>query len=330
MSHNPFSAFLAVVAGVLLHAVALATPFSSVYVFGDSLSDAGNSPSAVMSIYTLLGNNCDPFHPCPPYVDGHYSNGPTAAEYLANTVLPGGANPTNFVSFAVSGSTTGIGNFGDGGGATAPGLYGLPGMVQQLGLYQSLSGGSADPAALYVVWAGANDFLTFDNPVDGAQRVAGYVGALANMGARRILVPNLPDLSLTPFVQSVGLQSQAQGFSMAFNNALALQIAGLDMLFPTVDFIAFDTFAFLNEVVAHPASYGFADVDNACLLDPACTDANQYLFWDDFHPTTRAHAVIAAAFARAVPEPAMLAVFALGLVLLLASRGLGRYRQAMH
>lgn len=67
-----------------------AMSFSGLVAFGDSLSDAGSNPSAVLSIYNLLGGNCDPFHSCPPYFDGRYSNGPVAAEYLANSMLPGG------------------------------------------------------------------------------------------------------------------------------------------------------------------------------------------------------------------------------------------------
>lgn len=117
-----------------------ASAFTGLYAFGDSLSDAGNSPSAVLSIYKLLGNNCDPFHPCPPYYNGRYSNGAVAVEQLAASILPGGGSPANFFNFAVSGSTTGIGNYGDGGTATSAGVYGLPGMVQQMGLYLVLDG----------------------------------------------------------------------------------------------------------------------------------------------------------------------------------------------
>ena len=140
------------------------------YSFGDSLSDVGSNPSAVLSIYTLLGNTCDPGHPCPPYVGGHYTNGPTAAEYLADAVVSGGANPANFYSYAVAGATSGIGNYGDGGTATTVGLFGLPAMAQEIGLYVTLSGGVADPGALYFIWGGANDFLTGDDAGNAAAR----------------------------------------------------------------------------------------------------------------------------------------------------------------
>jgi len=304
-------------AGLLLGANVWATPFNSLYVFGDSLSDAGSNPAAVLSIYKLLGNACDPFHPCPPYVDGHYSNGPIAAEYLANAILPGGGNPANFFSFAVSGATSGIGNFGDGGTASTAGQYGLPGMYQELGLYMALSGGVADPNALYFVWGGANDFLTLDSPFNAAQNIAGYVGALAGMGATHILVPNLPDLSLTPFVEDAGLVTVGHAFSLAFNTLLATLLDNLNSQVPTTDIIQFDTFSFFNDIVANPGNFGFTDAQHACLSTLSCIPGD-FVFWDGFHPTTQADTVIASAFANAVPEPGSIPLLAIGLLTLLA------------
>jgi cholinesterase len=304
-----------------------ATAFTSVYAFGDSLSDSGSSPSSVLSIYNLVGG-CDPFHPCPPYYDGRYSNGPVAVEYLADSILPGGATATNFFNFSVSGSTTGIGNFGDGGTATSSGVFGLPGMYQQVGYYLTGSGGVADPDALYFVWGGANDFLTLDSPILAAQNIALYVGALATAGAEHILVPNVPDLSYTPFVQSEGLEALAQAFSVGFNAELAAQLGGLSLLFPDTEIMLFDTFSFLNDVVLNPADYGFTNSQDACLLSivsTPCADPDNYVFWDDFHPTTQAHAVIAAAFAEAVPEPGSIALLAVGLLgLMVAGRRTAR------
>lgn len=314
------ASWLASCAFLLVAANAWASAFTGLYAFGDSLSDAGSSPSAVMSIYKLLGGNCDPFHPCPPYFDGRYSNGPVAVEQLAASILPGGATPANFFNFAVSGSTSGIGNYGDGGSATSTGFFGLPGMVQQVGLYLSTSGGVADPNALYFVWGGANDLLTLDDPILAAQNIAGHVGALAAAGATHILVPNLPDLSRTPYVQEAGLQALAQAFTLGFNAALAVQLGSLDVLFPAADILAFDTFSFLNDVIANPADYGLANVQDACLVSllvAPCADPGNYLFWDPFHPTTAADGVIAAAFAEAVPEPGTLVLLAVGLCALL-------------
>ena len=95
-----------------------APAFSSLYTFGDSLSDVGDNPAAAMSIFKSLGGNCDPFHPCAPfgpYDNGRFTNGTVASEYLAAALFPGNVNPVHFHSYAVGGATYGIGHFGDGG-----------------------------------------------------------------------------------------------------------------------------------------------------------------------------------------------------------------------
>lgn len=304
----------AMLTGLLLAASAWAAPYSGLYAFGDSLSDAGDSPSAILSLYRLAGG-CDALHSCPPYVGGHYTNGPTAAEQLAARLLPGGATPPGFLGFAVAGATTGIGNFGDGGSPTSAGTFGLPGMAQQVGLYASTFG-VANPDALYFLWGGANDFLTGSSPLAAAQNIAGLVAALIGIGARNFLVPNLPDLGLTPFAAGAQLVDLARGFSLAFNDELARLIAVLDAT-PAVNIALFDTFGLFEAVVADPAAHGLANASAPCLQgQTVCADPGAHVFWDDFHPTTAAHARIATAFAQQVPEPASLLLVALGIVAL--------------
>jgi phospholipase/lecithinase/hemolysin len=48
------------------------------------------------------------------------------------------------------------------------------------------------------------------------------------------------------------------------------------------------------------------------------------VFWDTVHPTTRADALIASAFASAVPEPEMISMFIAGLIVLGFAGGTGR------
>ena len=96
-----------------LAAFASASTFTSVIVYGDSLSDNGN-------LYALTGQ------PPAPYYNGRFSNGPVAVEYLASTLgVP-------LSDFAWGGATTGIGNHGDGGTPTSYGAFGLPGMQVEL------------------------------------------------------------------------------------------------------------------------------------------------------------------------------------------------------
>lgn len=314
-----------------------AAGFSSLYTFGDSLSDVGSSSSAEMSLYKRLADNC--FFSCPPYFEGRVSNGIVATEYLADSLVPGGRMGANFHSYAFAGATSGVGNSGDGGTATQPGnllpdqipfpliipgILPLPGMKQEMEQYMKDSGGQADPNALYFVWGGANDYLSHENLTTlgaaqlAAQNIGGYVSELAAAGARHILVPNLADLGRTPFARVEGEEAEGRAFSLSFNETLAGQLDDVSARFPTADIFQFDTYSFLNGVIENPLEYKFTDVQNSCLaLD--CGDAGNagsFLYWDEFHPTTYAHSVIASAFASAVPEPEIFAMLIGGLFVL--------------
>ena len=51
-----------------------------------------------------------------------------------------------------------------------------------------------------------------------------------------------------------------------------------------------------------------------------CSSPDQFVFWDPVHPTTAAHRVLGDGFARAVPEPATLALLGLGFAFRVATR----------
>ncbi|SEK57349.1 SGNH/GDSL hydrolase family protein [Nitrosovibrio tenuis] len=307
---NSFAAFSALL--LLSGNVWAASTFSTLYAFGDSLSDAGSSDSAVMSLYKILGNNCDPTHFCPPYFDGRISNGPVASEQLAAALFPTGVTPTNFHSYAVAGANTGDSN----SGFNIGGLIKLPGMKQEVDNYLSDAKGAADPNGLYFLWGGANDFFTGDPAATAAHNIAGYVSALANAGAKHFLVPNLSDLSQTPDQNGA---PEAHAYSLAFNSELATQLGNLHAQFPGTDISSFDTYSFFNGVIQDPAKFGFTNVQSPCVSFPdlfPCGNPDGHVFWDSIHPTTRAHGVIASAFASVVPEPEMISMFIAGLIVL--------------
>lgn len=297
-----------------------ATTFSSLNVFGDSLSDIGSSPSAVLSVYNLLLGNCDPNYACPPYYEGRFSNGPVAAEYLANTVLPGGANSTNFQGYAVGGSTTGIGNIGDGGSATSLGL-GLPGMAEQFAAYfASTIGTSPNHNALFMVWGGGNDLNNGGAAITAADNIATYVDALLVSGAMNILVPNLPNLGLTPNAFALGTAAEAAltQATLAFNLELATKLSALSVEYPKADIVNFNTYNFFNNLLQNAVSYGFTNTTDACVSATlqACSNPSAYIFWDGEHPTTQVDALLGTALAgalAAVPVPSAVWLFATGL-----------------
>jgi len=179
--------------------------------------------------------------------------------------------------------------------------------------------------ALFIVWGGPNDFFIDATAATAGAAVANLANSVAllyNAGARRFLVPNMPDLSLTPSGRSLAPAARAglQALSAGFNLGLSSALASLDLL-PGIDITRFDTFAFLTSVANAPGAYGFANADSACATGSlggagsVCANPDAYLFWDSVHPTAAGHRVLGDAFARAVPEPATVALLIVGLAL---------------
>lgn len=291
-------------AGLLALSFTLAAaPFTTISVFGDSLSDNGNTFGVAD-------------YPPPPYYQGRFSNGPLSVEILA------GITGANLENHAWGGATTGSGNNVDGGNVST--AVALPGMRA---VFDATDLRPVSPETLFILWGGPNDFVApapedAGNPGAIASRAVGNLVYIAQglqaAGASNIWVLGLPDLGLTPFVRSQGaaLSLAASFLTDQFNAALAAQIA----LLPNARFI--DIAGTQRAIIGNPAAYGFSNVTDACLTRMGvCSDPGSYFYWDDFHPTTAAHSLLAYDLAAVVvPEPGTLVLLAGGLAGLAALR----------
>lgn len=295
------STVLAASCGSFVGGFAAAAPYSSVYAFGDSLSDIGN-------VYGFFSGS----FPAPPaYAAGRFSNGPVAVEVMTQSLT--GAPLTLSHDYAWGGALTGISPTTLVDNNNAP-LNGH-GLLAQTGTFRSdLGAGKADPNALYVVWAGANDFkdpAVLTN-AGGQQwgRVIGNIeqaiGNLAADGARHFFVPNMPNLGLIPSLSGTSLASPASALTAGYNTAFAASLAAFDAGNANIDIQTFDVYGLMtnviNNVKANGSFEGLTDVTSKCQTTPTCV-ASQAFFWDEQHPTARAHQIIGTAFAAAVPEP---------------------------
>ena len=290
---------------IILPTIVSANP--AFIIFGDSLSDGGN-------FFINSGEyTTQPFDlvPAAPYSVGgfHFTNGSTWIEQLATTMQdqpsahPALRAPGRFTNYAYGRARSRA------GASTFP-LFDLS---TQVGLFLSDFGGNAPDDTTYVVWTGANDLqdalgalavdpsgaTSFGIIQAAITATANNIMALWGSGARTFLVPNAPNIGITPAVKAAGVKAEiaALQLSMGYNLGLMQALDGLEML-PGIKIIRLDVFTILTDLVADPEAAGFTNVTDSCITpnvirQALCGQPNQYLFWDGIHPTRAGHRYLA-------------------------------------
>ncbi len=234
--------------------------------------------------------------------------------------------------FASTPSFTGGNDYAQGGAkVNSPSSLIPPGapnisIAQQVS--QFLAKGPLDPNALYQIQGGNNDVLVLvpqylagqitlaqvqARLAQAAIDLAAQVGRLQAGGAKYIVLQNLWDLGKTPIAIGLNQQANASLIAGSFNATLdsAISAAGLRV-------IQFNSFKFVNEIVANAAAFGLVNV-----TQPVCTTAstlqctsatlkapNGNLTWmwaDDVHPTTGMALLVAQAIAATIEGPQQVA-----------------------
>lgn len=291
----------------------------SLLLFGDSYFDtgAGNAVSAQDGV--PLVSPTPTSVPPGPYFDGRHSNGLIWIDYTSQALeLP-------VTNFAVAGSETGAFNVNNlpVPPFTSP-INPIGGLFQQLSRFEA-TGKRISKEQLVIVDGAGNNFLALvPNNLNPAAVTAAATQALTDLGrvvlptlqelgAQKIVLWNLGDLSMLPLFNSPvfdGLDSPLvrelmHGASVGFNAALVPVVqqlnsqlthfvegvSNLKQIFIFDAFTAFNTVA--AELVAEGkdlsqfsiiANYGGPYIPNP--LIPPGTDPNSLPFFDQVHPTT--------------------------------------------
>ena len=264
-----------------------ASPYSSLVVFGDSLSDAGwfSDADGPIRFTNRVG---------PGYGPGE-AYGPVAPMLLGGQLGLG---------------ADGLAAANDGGNNWAVGGYRtdeILGTIDGGTGYLASTGGRADPNALYYITGGGNDFLQFRvTSTATAQAAAGRlvdsVQTLQQAGARYIMVWLLPDVGKTPALSGTPLAGTVSQLGADFNAELVRQLSTVN-----AEVIPLNVPLMLSEVLAAPASYGLAadqDLIGTCFdgcavenpvygINGTNPDPTKLLFNDGVHPTIAGQTLIA-------------------------------------
>jgi phospholipase/lecithinase/hemolysin len=292
--------------------------FDAFYVFGDSLADNGNIliQTKAMGMQPPVPPSVTPHRT---YFNGRFSNGYIAFEYLWQRLSghkpgsPHGLKPSLAAPFI---QKPGALDFAFGGTGTpyvdkTPGGFSSPGLKGQVELFRlALLGRKPSPRALYAVSTGSNDYRydAFHVPMDPADVVRNIEDAIVSLyrlGARNVLVVDMPDFAKIP---AYGFDPMASFISRAHNDLLYLAIPRLQARFPQLHLILVKLDPLLNDLTLRlmleeriPLIEVYAQATpgmSNCLAAPAtCIDMPRFLFnnrfghifWDVVHPTTEAH-----------------------------------------
>ncbi|MCO8144308.1 SGNH/GDSL hydrolase family protein [Rhodovulum tesquicola] len=296
-------------------------PYTDFFVFGDSLSDPGNTLSQLPGANPALAAI---------YPQGQFTDGATWAAQLGADLASG----ANFAFGGATAVTQGEIEINLPGG---PYTVDLPDFAEQRTLYEATAPVlGANPLA--AVWFGGNDLrdaFRADDPATAAAAAIGAavtgivtgVQALIAGGLGTVAVFGLPDLGKIPEALALGGEASAAATAatMAFNATLQTALTGIS----DGDVRYVDIFGLFALVQDDSAAYGFTNLTTPCLVAlqaGAAPDCTGFLFHDSIHPTQAAHALIADRFLAAiapVPLPAggVLLLGGLGGLVLLRRRG---------
>jgi phospholipase/lecithinase/hemolysin len=293
-----------------------APDYTAIVVFGDSLSDTGNVADLTEAKYGVRVPG-----PVADYTDGRFTDGadtlPPAENYfgvwieqLAATFpsrpavkasLDGGTNYA--YGFAFTGRGTSVFSFG-----TADSLFvTINNIGQQITDYLATHPKINDKT-LFVVWGGANDLLNAtseDEVIDAGINQTLNIQKLIDAGATQFIIPNLPPLGLVPRLSgSPATSVPATAAAKLYNEVLGGGIALLrDFNFGRhLNLSQLDVFDLFDEIVAAPSKFSLVNVTASSQGMPV--DPDTFLFWDDLHPTTHGHNILAVTAARVLAQNA--------------------------
>ncbi|CAN6289654.1 unnamed protein product [Urochloa humidicola] len=185
--------------------------------------------------------------------------------------------------------------------------------------------------ALFSVTIGSNDFINnyltpiISVPERATTPPAAFIAAMIAkyrqqltrlylLDARKIVVANVGPIGCIPYQRETNPSAGAAAcaafpnqLAQSFNRRLRALVDELGAALPGSRFVYADVYHIVSEIIANYRSHGFEVADSACCyaggrfggLVPCgptsryCADRSKYVFWDPYHPSDAANALIA-------------------------------------
>ncbi|KAM5547112.1 GDSL esterase/lipase 5 [Rosa sericea] len=155
------------------------------------------------------------------------------------------------------------------------------------------------------------------------------IQVLYEKGGRKFGFLRLSPLGCLPAFRAVNLRATkggrgcfegASALALAHNDALNTVLGNLGYVLKEFKYCSSDFYDWLRERIDHPNQYGFKDGINACCGSgpyggsftcggtkedkdyQVCNNADDYVWWDSFHPTERIHEQLAKALWNGPPS----------------------------
>ncbi len=261
----------------------LSPDWTDLVMFGDSLSDTGNS-------YREWGTPDSP-----PYFGGRFTNGKVWLDRVhqwmgVSTTIGQGSDSGN--NRAYGGATSENGYY----------LWVVTNVGRQVDDYTDTFSFDADEAI--GIWAGGNDIRNgVDNGMEIVNNIEEHAIQVIDDGAETLLLFELPPIDRIPEFRDDSAESKAEKAERIdeFNAGIATLATDLTSEYGTTVYLIPAWQAF-EEIYWNPSAFGFDNITHSACEhsgitcdsnDPIDPVPNRFIFFDDKHPTMAVHKYIA-------------------------------------
>ncbi|KAL4789289.1 GDSL lipase/esterase [Aspergillus venezuelensis] len=153
----------------------------------------------------------------------------------------------------------------------------------------------ASDSSLFSLWTGINDVYRLSlrpDPYTLLPRVISrYIELTERLhacGARNFVFFNIPPCNRSPQVRSFdpGFRKNYTEILREYNQQLQVAVDEWSVKHPESAVLMYDAWSFFTEILDHPHSYGFDD-------STSMGDGKRHIWWDDLHPTSAFHRLLA-------------------------------------